>query len=68
VKSYAGFAGYAGAVAIDYQLMGVFTAVAIAGSLVGTHFAQRLSGDVLKRGFAVFLMLVASYILLKQII
>jgi uncharacterized protein len=68
IKSYAGFAGYAGAVAIDYQLMGVFTAVAIAGSLVGTHYAQRLSGDVLKRGFAVFLMLVASYILVNQVI
>lgn len=68
IKSYAGFAGYAGAVAIDYRMMGVFTAVAIAGSLVGTHYAQRLSGDVLKRGFAVFLMLVASYILVNQVI
>jgi hypothetical protein len=67
IKSYAGFAGYAGAVDIDYGLMGVFTTVAIAGSLVGTHYAQRVSGDVLKRGFALFLMLVASYILFNQL-
>jgi hypothetical protein len=67
IKSYAGFAGYAGAVDIDYGLMGVFTTVAIAGSLVGTHYAQRVSGEVLKRGFALFLMLVASYILFNQL-
>ncbi len=66
VKSYAGFAGYAGEVPMDYGLMGVFTAVAVAGSVVGTRFAYRLSGDLLKRGFAVFLMLVASYILVNQ--
>lgn len=63
IKSYAGFAGYLGEVAIDYGLMAVFTAVAIAGSVAGTQFAHRVSGEALKKGFAVFLMLVASYIL-----
>ncbi len=63
VKSYAGFAGYAGAVAIDYPLMGLFTAVAVVGSVVGTRVAHRLSPQVLKRAFAVFLILVATYIL-----
>ncbi|SCZ58368.1 sulfite exporter TauE/SafE family protein [Thiohalomonas denitrificans] len=67
IKSYAGFAGYMGDVPIDYGLMAVFTAVAIAGSVVGTRFAHRISGDALKRGFAIFLMLVATYILANQI-
>ncbi|RRQ22389.1 sulfite exporter TauE/SafE family protein [Thiohalobacter thiocyanaticus] len=67
IKSYGGFAGYVGDVPIDYPLMAVFTAVAIAGSVVGTRFASRLSGAALKRGFAVFLILVASYILANQI-
>jgi Predicted permeases len=66
VKSYAGFAGYAGAVPIDYGLMAVFTAVAVAGSFAGTHFAGRVSGEALKKGFAVFLLFVASYILLNN--
>ncbi len=66
IKSYAGFAGYAGAVAIDYRLMAVFITVAIIGSVVGTRLAHRLSGDVLKRGFAIFLVLVASYILFNN--
>jgi uncharacterized membrane protein YfcA len=63
IKSYAGFAGYAGSVPVDYELMALFTGVAIVGSVAGTHFARRLSGDILKRAFAVFLVLVATYIL-----
>ncbi len=63
VKSYAGFAGYAGEVPIDYPLMALFTAVAIVGSIVGTRVASRLSPQVLKRAFAVSLTLVATYIL-----
>ena len=65
-KSYAGFAGYVGAVPIDYALMGTFTTVTVLASLVGTRLARRLPGEVLKRGFAWFLVVVASYILLKS--
>lgn len=68
VKSYAGFAGYAGDVPIDYGLMTVFTAVAIAGSVAGTRVASRLSAAALKRGFGVFLVLVASYILINTLL
>ncbi|MCW9089525.1 MAG: sulfite exporter TauE/SafE family protein [Gammaproteobacteria bacterium] len=67
IKSYAGFAGYVGDVSIDYGLMAVFTTVAIAGSVAGTQFAHRISGEALKKGFAIFLMLVATYILANQI-
>jgi hypothetical protein len=66
-KSYAGFAGYAGEVAVDYPLMASFTAVTVLGSLLGTRLAARLSQAVLKRAFAVFLVFVASYILLKSV-
>ncbi|MDZ7662966.1 sulfite exporter TauE/SafE family protein [Thiohalophilus sp.] len=67
VKSYAGFAGYVGDVPIDYALMAVFAAVAVVGSVIGTRLARCVSGDVLKKGFAIFLMLVATYILANQI-
>lgn len=67
-KSYAGFAGYMGAVPIDWTLMGGFTAVTVAASFVGTRIAHRFSQDALKRGFAVFLLFVATYILLKSVI
>lgn len=67
-KSYAGFAGYMGAVPIDWALMGGFTAVTVVASFAGTRIAHRFSQDALKRGFAVFLLFVATYILLKSVI
>ncbi|MCU7940046.1 MAG: sulfite exporter TauE/SafE family protein [gamma proteobacterium symbiont of Bathyaustriella thionipta] len=68
LKSFAGFAGYAGSVAIDYQMMGIFTVIAVAGSVVGSQLGHRLPADLLKRGFGGFLLLVASYILFKSVL
>ena len=68
VNSATGFAGYTGLVQINYLLMGLFTAVAVGSSFIGAMVSNRLSGDMLKRGFAVFLVLVATYILLKSVI
>lgn len=68
LKSFAGFAGYAGAVTIDYSLLGTFTAIAIIGSLIGSQLGNRIPDALLKRSFGGFLVLVASYILLKQMI
>lgn len=66
-KSYAGFTGYVGAVPVDWATMGLFTAVTVAGSFVGTRIAHRFSQETLKRSFGVFLV-VASYILLKSVL
>jgi len=68
LKSFAGFAGYAGSVAIDYQMMGVFTLIAIVGSVMGSQLGHRLPADLLKKGFGGFLLLVASYILFKSVL
>lgn len=67
-KSVAGFAGYAGAVPIDYALMATFTAIAVAGSFAGAMLSHRLSAERIKRSFAVFLILVATYILIKSVL
>lgn len=67
-KSYAGFAGYMDAVPINWGLMGGFTAITVAASFAGTRIAQRFSQDTLKRAFAVFLLFVATYMLLKSVI
>jgi uncharacterized membrane protein YfcA len=66
-KSYAGFAGYVGAVPINYGLMASFTGVTVISSLAGTRVARRLHGQMLTRGFAWFLVIVASYILFKSV-
>lgn len=65
-KSYAGFVGYFGAVPIDWTIMASFTAVTIVGSFAGTRLAHRFSQERLKRSFGGFLVVVASYILVKS--
>ncbi len=67
-KSYAGFVGYLGAVPINLALMASFTAVTVLGSFAGTHISHHFSQEALKRGFAIFLLCVASYILLKSVL
>ena len=67
-KSYSGFAGYVGAVPVDWTTMGLFTTVTVAGSFVGTRIAHRFSQATLKRSFGIFLVFVASYILLKTVL
>lgn len=67
-KSYSGFAGYVGAVPVDWATMGSFTLVTVAGSFAGTRLAHRFSQETLKRSFGVFLVFVATYILLKTVI
>jgi len=67
LKSAAGYAGYAGEVAVDFEVMGIFAAIAIAGSFAGSLVAQRLPEKRLQQGFGVFLVLVATYILMKSV-
>lgn len=61
-----GFYGYLGKVPIDWTLMEVFVGTTLLGSVFGTRLSSRLSHGSLKRGFAWFLVFVASYILLKN--
>ena len=68
LKSFAGFAGYAGAVSIDYPMMATFTVIAIIGSVLGSQLGHRMPAELLKRGFGGFLLLVASYILIKSVL
>jgi uncharacterized membrane protein YfcA len=67
-KSYAGFAGYMGGVPVDYAVMGGFTVVTVIGSFLGAHFSDRLSQAMLKKAFAWFLVVVATYILFKSVL
>lgn len=47
--------------------MGIFTAVAVGGSFLGTMLSNQLSGDMLKCGLAELLVLGATYILMKSV-
>lgn len=67
-KSYAGFLGYMGGVPIDWAVMVGFTAVTVAGSFIGARLSGQLSQDMLKKAFAWFLVVVATYILFKSVV
>jgi len=54
------------AISIDLNIIGVFIALGIAGSLIGNDLAGRINQSTLKRIFAVFLIVMAGYILVRQ--
>lgn len=66
MKSVAGFAGYAGAVEIDYGLVLGFSLTAIIGSFAGAMLSNRIPSDQLKTIFGVFLVFMAGAILLES--
>jgi uncharacterized membrane protein YfcA len=58
-----GFVGYLGQIEIDWSLIALFTLCATIGVLVGAALVPKVPAQALKRGFACFLVLVATYIL-----
>jgi uncharacterized membrane protein YfcA len=52
--------------ALDWQVLGTFVLLGAAGSVVGSHFASRVPQDTLRRLFAVFLVLMAAFILYES--
>lgn len=66
MNSVAGFIGYLGSVSIDWSFLAGFTALALAGMLVGVAASRRVPQAALKRGFAVFLIMTGSFVLYKN--
>ena len=67
MNSASGFVGYLGTVQFDWGFLSVFTAIAVAGALVGTALAARVPQAALKRAFAVFLLVLAVFVLVKNL-
>ncbi len=68
VNSAAGLVAHAGAGDVDYRLALVFTAAAVAGSLLAARVATRLSGDRLRRGFAWLVLAVAAFVAVQAVL
>lgn len=60
LNSFAGFAGYVGTVPIDWRLAGLLSAAGVLGSLVGARLVARIRPEVLRRGFAWFVLAMAA--------
>ncbi|MFB1478858.1 TSUP family transporter [Corallococcus sp. RDP092CA] len=61
-----GFAGYLGHVEVPWRALGIFTAIAVAGILLGTWASHYVSQAALKRAFSLFLVVMGVFIFFKN--
>lgn len=66
LKSFAGFAGHASHVTIDLELAALVSGSAVVGSFLGSLIATRVKPDSLRRGFAVFVLVMGCFVLYQQ--
>lgn len=66
LNAAAGFAGYLGRVEVPWDFLAAFTAVAIGGIVAGTRLVQHVPTASLRRGFAVFLIVVGVFVLYQN--
>jgi uncharacterized membrane protein YfcA len=70
LKSFSGFYKYIDvleqqSLALDWRTLLLVTALGIAGSFAGSHFAKRMPQEKLKVGFGYFLIVMGIYILVR---
>jgi len=72
MKSFSGFYKYIEVLqefdlSIDWSLILIFSAIGVIGSFIGKALGDRISQSRLKKGFAVFLLVMAAYIIYMNI-
>ena len=67
VKSFAGFAGHAAHVTIDYQLAALVAGAAVVGSFAGSRLANVVAAQSLRKGFAGFVLAMGGFVLFQQL-
>ena len=66
-KSLIGFLGDVQNLAIDWTFLIIFTLLSIIGILIGVYSTKFISGEKLKKGFGWFTLLMAVYIIYKEL-
>jgi uncharacterized membrane protein YfcA len=67
MKSFAGFAGHLGHVEINWPITLAVTAAAVVGSFAGGALAGRIPPAALRKGFGVFVLIMAALVLLQEL-
>lgn len=67
MNSLAGFLGHLGAASMDLGLIVIFTVTGLLGTFSGTRLAQRVDSKHLQRLFAVFILVLATALLLDNL-
>ncbi len=68
MKSFAGLAGHLGHVSLDWPILLAVTATAVAGSFLGGTLAGRIPPATLRRGFGVFIIVMAVVVLAWELV
>lgn len=66
MNALAGFVGYLGRVPLDWEIIGGFTGAAVVGIFAGSALASRVPQARLKQAFAVLLLVVGVFVLLRR--
>ncbi len=72
LKSFSGFVKYLDVLAgeslrLDWEILAIVSALGIAGTVAGGQIANRMPQDALKKGFALFLIVMGIYILARSL-
>lgn len=67
MKSLIGFIGDVQNIPIDWLFLLSFTAISVIGILVGIYLSKFISNKMLKKAFGYFVLLMAAYILIKEL-
>lgn len=67
VKSLIGFLGDLQTLEIDWKFLLLFTSISILGILLGVYLTKFISGKGLKKGFGWFTLIMAIYIIFKEL-
>jgi len=68
VKSLIGFIGDVQNIVVDWNFLLVFSGIAIVGILIGIYLNNFIPGKKLKKSFGWFVIVMAVYILLKELV
>ncbi|GGG51312.1 sulfite exporter TauE/SafE family protein [Bizionia arctica] len=67
INSLIGFTGDFGHLEIDWLFLLGFTAISVLGIFIGTYLSNFIDGKKLKKGFGWFVLLMAVYIIYKEL-
>lgn len=68
LQSSAGFVGHLGHVTLDWRMIGAVTLVAVLGSIAGLALSRRLAPATLRRGFGVFVLVMAAVVIARELL
>ncbi|MFN8373681.1 MAG: sulfite exporter TauE/SafE family protein [Anaerolineae bacterium] len=63
MNSFAGFVGHLGGLTVDVSLIAVFVVAGVLGTFFGTRLGKHLDAALLRRAFAVFVIVLAVFLL-----